>query len=162
MPQAYDTTKSQTKADNELLTYDEAARYLKVKDSTIKQLVYRKLLHPITRTGSPSKYISRLEIEWYDRRRQGAASEPNPYLLTVQTEQAGATLDTLSTVGSVQPNELPSGFGGIAMLFLVVILLLAILANRKPNEEQLEELRTAPELQPVRRAIIKLAGEIAA
>lgn len=162
MPERYDHNRRPTTVDNELLTYDEAARFLGVKASTIKQLVYRKLLHPITRTGSPSKYISRLEIEWYDRRRKGAINEPNPYLLTMQAEQAGATLETLSSVDSVQPTDLPSGFGGVAVLFLVLLLLLALLANRKPDEKQLEELRTAPELQPVRRAILKLAGEIAA
>ncbi len=151
-----------------LLTYEDAADTLGLQLSTIKQLVYREVLHPISVPGSTHKYLSRAEIEWYDRRRSrsGPVDEPNPYVEARQVKQYDAALDTLSKMSGSEtipvPVAIPPNLGGLAALFLVFLILLALLAKKEPNPQQLEELRTAPELQSVRRAILKLAGEIAA
>ena len=149
-------------AESESLTYEAAASALGVQVNTIKQLVYRGVLHPIRVPDSQYKLLSRAEIEWYDRRRHGAVQEPNPYIEQLQAQQADVALQTLRPAEDVRPADLPQDLGGFAVLFLVILLLLAILANKKPDPEKLEELRSAPQLHPVRRAILKLASEIAA
>lgn len=145
-----------------LLTYEDAAHALGIQVTTIKQLVYRDVLHPVKVPGSQYKLLSRAEIDWYDRRRQGTVQEPNPYIEEVRAQQAAAALQTLQPVEDAQLAELPPELSGFAVLILVFVLLLALLANRKPDPQKLEKLRSTPELQPVRRAILKLASEIAA
>lgn len=153
----------ETSPRDQLLTHEEAAKRLGVHHSTVKQLVYRDVLHPIIISGSPFKYLSCAEIDWYGRRRHGAKDEPNPYTEALQRELAAADLALLQpTVENVQPADLPSEFTGMALLLVVVPLLLSLMAHKAPDPKHLEELRTAPQMQPVRRAILKLASEITA
>ena len=129
----------------------------------MKGLVYRDVFHPIIISGNPFKYLSRTEIDWYYRRRHGEKDEPNPYSEELQKDLAAADLAMLQpTLAVVQPAALPSQFTGVALLFAVVMLLLSLMAHKTPDPKLLEELRTAPQMQPVRRAILKLASEITA
>jgi hypothetical protein len=153
----------ETTAREQILTYEDAAKRLGVHHSTVKQLVYRDVLHPIVISGSPFKYLSRTEIDWYGRRRRGAKDEPNPYTEELHRDLAAADLALLQpAVGDIQPADLPAHFTGVALLLVVVLLLLSLIADKTPDPKHLEELRTAPHMQPVRRAILKLAGEITA
>jgi hypothetical protein len=153
----------ETSPQDQLLTYEEAAKRLGVHHSTVKQLVYRDVLHPIVVSGSPFKYLTCIEIDWYGRRRHGAKDEPNPYTEALQRDLAEAGLALLQpTLEEARPAALPSQFTGVALLLVVVLLLLSLMAHKTPDPKHLEELRTAPEMQPVRRAILKLAGEITA
>lgn len=149
-------------AHGQLLTYEEAARALDVQVNTIKQLVYRKVLFPERIPGASQKYLTHEQVEWYARRRDGAETGPNPYLASRTAGEAEAMLKVTEPLQAATPLDVPQEYSGFALLLLVVVLLLAILANRPPDKDKLEELRTAPQLQPVRRAILKLASEIAA
>jgi hypothetical protein len=154
---------TETAPREHLLTYAEAAKRLGVHHSTVKSLVYRDVLHPIVISGSPFKYLSCAEIDWYGRRRHGAKDEPNPYMEALQRDLAATDLALLQpALGNVQPADLPDHFTGVALLLVVMLLLLSLMAHKTPDPKQLEELRTAPQMQPVRRAILKLAGEITA
>lgn len=150
-----------------LLTYEEAADALGLQLNTIKHPVYREVLHPIRVSGNTHKYVLRAEIEWYDRRRSrsGAVDELNPYLEARQVKQYDAALDSLGKLAGSEttpvPASIPPDLGGLAALFLVFLILLALLAKKEPDPQQLEQLWTAPELKGVRRAILRLAGEIA-
>jgi hypothetical protein len=151
-------------SQDDLLTYEGAAEILGVQVNTIKQLVTRKILFSTREQGSTLKYLTRSQVEWYQRRRNGTAHEPNPYLVNQGAQslsQAGATL-TPEDIEAISGADMPQEFSGFALLFLVLMLLLAIIANKQPDKSKLEELRTAPQLQPMRRAILKLASEIAA
>lgn len=153
---------SASASDEQMLTYEEAAQVLGVRVNTIKQLVYRKVLFPERLTGRSQKYITQEQVNWYARRRDGEQTGPNPYVSARVASEADAMLKVTQPLQATTPSDVPQEYSGLALLLLVVVLLLAILANRQPDREKLEELRSAPQLQPVRRAILKLASEIAA
>src|SRR5690348_12838023 len=119
-----------------LLTYEEAARTLGIQVNTVKQLVYRRVLFPERVSGSTQKYLSREQVEWYARRRAGEDVGPNPYVEALSASAAEADLNAINASRSQQAlasADIPKEYGGLALFFLVVALLLAIIANKQPD-----------------------------
>jgi hypothetical protein len=153
-------------SDEDLLTYKEAAAELDLSADYIAHLAARRVLHPVKLPQQRKKYLRRAELEWYARRRAGN-TDPNP---VVQTPQQIAEIaqempipEPEQLVEQVEQGatEITPGVG-IALALLVLALLLALFLHQEPDKEKLDQLKRAPQFEPMRQAIRRLADEIAA
>jgi excisionase family DNA binding protein len=155
----------------ELVTYREAAELLGLSPNYVSHLASRRVLHSVKLPGERQKYLRRDEVDWYDQRRQGKMM-PNPVdVIDEGTRGPTAPVPDVTTnladaqqaIERMNPEELAKATpAGLALALLILALLLALLFKQEPDKDKLEQLRTSPQLQPVRRAILKLASEIAA
>lgn len=161
------------------LTYKEAAAELGLSADYIAHLVSDRRLESIRLPHSRYKYLSREEVERWKRVRAGLEPEveelkERPYTghsavesvpqLTAGASTGAEAEEAQRLAQSVQPAQ----FAGIspelalALVLIVLALLLSFVRGQQPDDQALEQLKTTPQLQPVRRAILKLASEIAA
>jgi hypothetical protein len=169
------TPRSQTEhlatPERELLTYRQAAEQIGLSPAYIAHLVSQGVLHSIKLPGERQKYLRRNEVEWYGRRRAGSL-EGNPYLTTKPPDNAlQATQPLIHTnLGDLEPftpsltakdmGDASLGMGAIVIVFLLAALLWSFLSQRRFDEEKLTQFRTAPQLEPWRRAIKQLASHL--
>ena len=154
-----------------LLTYAEAAEVTGFSRNYIANLVSQGTLHPVKVEGRHSKYLHKEEVEWLQRRRNGI-NEPNPLaddarmtsivpgadVSMIDVSMIDAALRDYTAPAEAAAEALPSV--GVAFSLLVLGLLFAFMMQRQPNKEQLDRLKQAPELRPLKQAIRRLAREL--
>ena len=148
------------------LTYREAAAEFGLSADYIAHLVSDGRLQSVRLPHSRYKYLPREEVDRFARVRAGLEPEVEaaPVKPYADMPQSTAGVD----VGQLMPGinleqltgEKPAT--GLALLLLVFFLFLALFNNQQPDQQALERLRATPQLPQVRKALLKLASEIAA
>jgi excisionase family DNA binding protein len=150
----------------DLLTYAEAAEATGFSRNYIANLVSQGTLHSQKVEGRHLKYLLKEEVEWLQRRRSGI-NEPNPLADGAQMTAAVPGADVSMIDAALHEYIVPAEAAtealpgvGVAFALLVLGLLFAFMMQRQPNKEQLERLKQAPELRPLKQAIRRLAREL--
>jgi hypothetical protein len=134
----------------DLLTYAEAARVLHLSRAYVTQLASQRILHPVKLPGRREKFFRQEEISWYQQRRLGNHAL-NPLVIDVQIP-----FDTES------PHEEKGMLLGEKGILLLLAILIDMVANAAPNAAQLHLFKSDPRFASLRRAILKLSGELVA
>jgi len=150
----------------DLLTYSEAAEVTGFSRNYIANLVSQGTLHPKRLEGRHSKYLLKEEVEWLQRRKSGV-NEPNPLAESAETTPAipGVDLSAIDAAVLRRTATPESAAGdepvvGLMLIVLVLGILFALMQQKQPKQEELERFKRAPELKPLRQAILRLAGEL--
>jgi excisionase family DNA binding protein len=144
MPPVDPPVEEQDSFTDNLMTYEQAAKYLKLSRARIGGLVMEELLHAVKLPGTRYRYLRREELDWYDRRRKGSA-EPNPVLLgdikRAESPQEKSPESTGKT--SIQGGDAQLSRGGLQAAEpadLAISVLLWALAGSVAGAEQLGQM----------------------
>lgn len=131
MPHSDPPTEDQAEDTRDLLNYEEAAEYLNLSRGRVGGLVMEGTLHAVKLPNTRFKYLRKVELDWYNRRRQGS-SEPNPTITgaasLLGTSQGGDVLPRRSEVQVAEPAD------------LAITVLLWALAGSDASAEQLGQM----------------------
>lgn len=109
-----------------LMGYSEVALRLGLTPASIRQFVHRGFLHSIAIDGETHKYILRAEVEWYDLKRRGKETTPNPYfhwLAASSLAELPATTLAASISELFADSAIPKAAAVVVLLALVLLLL---------------------------------------